>query len=421
MNLPEQPRPDFNSSTTLVLRDVFKRLAPEDVHQLRQVATQRTYPPDTVLCHEGQREDTLYVVQSGLAKITQHVPDADDRMLALRGPGEFFGEMALIDDAPRSASVITVQTTDVIEITKQGFNQVLAHSPSLAMLLLRHAHNVLRTSMQQQINELHEKNIALETAYRDLQAAQAQLLADERMKRDLELAAQVQRSILPESLPQRPGLAFAARAQPAREMGGDFYDVFELDGHHLGLLIADVSDKSIPAAMFMAISRSLFLTEARRTFSPCEVVLAVNDLLLEISSSDDMFVTAFYGVLHVDERRLTYVRAGHDRPLLLRADGSVEALDSAGRFLGMLEGLSVEERTINLHQGDRLIMYSDGVPDATNRQGESYGAGRLQTFAGQRYRLDAHRLLAEIFDDVLAFQGDAPQFDDITLLVTAID
>jgi sigma-B regulation protein RsbU (phosphoserine phosphatase) len=187
------------------------------------------------------------------------------------------------------------------------------------------------------------------------------------------------------------------------------------------LLVADVSDKSIHAAIFMAISRALFLTEARRTLSPREVVMAVNDLLLDVSSDDDMFVTAFYGVLHMDDRRLTYVRAGHDKPLLLHANGQLEILEGAGRFLGMLEGLQVEERAIVLRVGDRLILYSDGVPDANNAALERYTKKRLQQIAAQHHAASAHALADAIFDDVLEFQGDAPQFDDITLLVAAID
>jgi serine phosphatase RsbU (regulator of sigma subunit) len=342
-------------------------------------------------------------------------------LLALRGPGEFFGEMALIDESPRSASVTSTGDVSVIEITDSIFNQVVETSPSLAMTLLQQAYAILRTTELQQITELQAKNEELRKAYADLQAAQAELIRGERVKRDLEVAAQVQRSILPVEFPQMRGLSFAARAQPAREIGGDFYDVFQLDDQHLGLLIADVSDKSIHAAIFMAISRALFLSETRRTLSPRDVCLAVNDLLLDISSDDSMFVTAFYGVLHIDERRLTYVRAGHDKPMLLRADGHIDTLEGEGRFLGMIEGLRVEERAVDLRAGDRLIMYSDGVSDANNAAYERYTKERLQRICTQQRASSAGALADAIFDDVLAFQGNAPQFDDITLLVAAID
>ena len=410
-----------DGTTTLALKNVFTRLAPEDVMRLREMAQMKTYPANTVLCHEGAVEHIFYVLHTGIAKVTQRGPDGEERLLALRGPGEFFGEMALIDESPRSASVITATEAAVIEITDDVFEQVLANSPSLAMTLLRRANEILRTTMQQQIGELQIKHEELRQAYADLQAAQSQLVKDERMKRDLEVAAQVQRSILPREFPALPGLTFAAHAQPAREVGGDFYDVFKLDDAHVGLLVADVSDKSIHAAFFMAISRTLFMTEARRTLSPRDVVLAVNDLLLDVSSDDNMFVTAFYGVLHLDDRVLTYVRAGQDKPLLLHADGTFDALDGAGRFLGMLDGLQVEERTVGLRSGDRLVMFSDGVPDANNAAKESYGLDRLRSIIKPQAAASAGRLADAIFEDVLAFQGQADQFDDITLLVAAIE
>jgi sigma-B regulation protein RsbU (phosphoserine phosphatase) len=408
-------------STTQALRAVFHRLSSVDINALRQVSHLKSYPANTVLIHEGQSEHTFYVVNAGTVKITQRISDDEERLLAIRGPGEFFGEMAVVDNSPRSASVTTATDVQVVEITQDVFDEVLSRSPELAITLLRHVMQSLRSTMQQQIVELQAKNRALEQAYHKLQAAQAELVATERVKRDLEVAAHLQRSILPDQLPQPIGYHFAARAKPAREIGGDFYDVFRLDDQHLGILIADVSDKSIHAAIFMAVSRTLFMTEARRSLSPRQVVETVNDLLLEVSSSDDMFVTAFYGVLHLDDRQLTYVRAGQDKPLLQHADGTHEVLDGLGRFIGMLPALIVEERTIDLQSGDRLILYSDGITDAINEAEQDYGVPRLQKTIWQ-HRADSVEQLADaIFNDVESFEGDAPQFDDITLLVAAID
>ncbi len=417
---PEKSDPVLGS-TTLALRAVFDRLSVEDIVALRTVSHLKTYPPNTLLCHEGETEHTFYVLQSGTVKITQRIPAAEDRLLAMRGPGEFFGEMAVVDNSPRSASVTAVSEVQVIEITQEVFDQVLSRSPELAITLLRHVMQYLRDTMQSQIVELQAKNRALEQAYHELQAAQAELVATERVKRDLEVAAHLQRSILPDQLPQPIGYHFAARAQPAREIGGDFYDVFQLDDQHLGVLLADVSDKSIHAAIFMAVSRTLFLTEARRSLSPRQVVETVNDLLLEVSSSDDMFVTAFYGVLHLDDRKLTYVRAGQDKPLLQHADGTLDVLDGRGRFIGMMPDLIVEERTIDLRSGDRLILYSDGITDAMDETEQNYGVPRLRENILQHRADPVEKLADAIFNDVVSFEGDAPQFDDITLLVAAID
>ena len=411
---------DNSIGTTYVLKKLFKRLSPADIATLRQVATPHNYPAGTVLCHQGEVENLFYVVRHGTVKVTQHLSETEEIPIAIRNAGDFFGEMALVDDSPRSASVTAVTAVDVLEIDEATFKQVLHTSPELAMVLLNNALSSLRNSLQRQVTDLQQKNAELRQAYADLQAAQAELVRTERLQRDLELAAHVQRGLLPKKFPSMTGLSFAARAQPAREIGGDFYDAFQLDEHHAGLLIADVSDKSIHAAIFMAIARALFHTEVRRTLSPREVVTAVHHLLLDVSSEDDQFVTAFYGVLHRDTRQLTYVRAGHDRPLLLHPDGSVEVLAGAGRFIGMLDEADVEERSIDLHSGDRLIMYSDGVVDARNAADERYGPDRLAAAVKTCPGAEADAICTAIMNSVLDFQGSVAQFDDITLLVAAI-
>jgi serine phosphatase RsbU (regulator of sigma subunit) len=407
--------------TTYVFQTLFKRLSHADIDMLRAVATVRQYPAGTVLCQQGAVEQVFYVLRHGIVKITQRLSDSEEQLIAYRQPGEFFGEMSLIDSSPRSATVTTATPVDVLEIDEATFGQVLQRSPELALTLLSNSVSALRTNMQRQIGELQEKNTALREAYAELQAAQAESIRNERMKRDLELAAQVQRGLLPKTFPHVAGISFAARAQPAREIGGDFYDAFQLDAQHVGVLIADVSDKSIHAAIFMAIARALFHTEVRRTLSPREVINAVHQLLLDVSSEDDMFVTAFYGVLHLDTRHLTYVRAGHDRPLVVHRDGACDILGGAGRFIGMLDDLEIEERAIDLRRGDRLILYSDGIVDARNPADERYGADRLAEVVKSCAGIEAEALAATIMNQVLTFQGDAPQFDDITLLVAAIE
>jgi serine phosphatase RsbU (regulator of sigma subunit) len=411
---------ETSSSTTFVLKQLFKRLSPADLEALRQVALVQHYPAGTVLCQQGAVEKVFYVLRQGTVKITQRLSDTEDIPIALRNSGEFFGEMALVDDSPRSASVTTVTDVDVLEIDDATFKQVLQASPDLAQTLLHNALVSLRNNMQRQIADLRQKNEELRQAYAELQAAEAELVRTERMQRDLELAAQVQRGLLPKELPRVAGLSFAARAQPAREIGGDFYDAFQLDEQHVGLLIADVSDKSIHAAIFMAIARALFHTEVRRTLSPREVVSAVHHLLLEVSSEDSQFVTAFYGVLHLDTWHMTYVRAGHDRPVLLHRDGTRDVLPGAGRFIGMLDDLEIEECSIQLRSGDRLILYSDGVVDTRNAADERFGSDRLVELVGACPTAEAETICTAIMHGVLTFQADAPQFDDITLLVAAI-
>jgi serine phosphatase RsbU (regulator of sigma subunit) len=340
----------------------------------------------------------------------------------MRYPGEFFGEMALIESKPRSATARTVTDAVMLEITEEVFNRFLRQSPNMALGMIRHITANLRAADQASIAELSQKNIELARAYEELKAAQAEIVAKERMERELEIAGEVQRSLLPAEFPVAVGYAFAGRNVPARHVGGDLYDVIAIDNEHVGLLMADVSDKSVHAALIMAVTRTLFLAHARRSLAPAEVALAVHNGILEVSSNDDMFVTVFYGVLHTPTGTVRYVRAGQDKPLLFRAAGGPpETLEAEGRFLGMLPGLTLEEREVILAPGDLLVAYSDGVPDAVNPAVESYGLERLLSLLERRRHLSAQAVCAGIFEDVFAFRGAAPAFDDITVLVTRCD
>ena len=242
-------------------------------------------------------------------------------------------------------------------------------------------------------------------------------MAKEALERELAIAAGVQRSLLPGVLPARGAYRFAGTVTPAKLVGGDLYDVFEIDTEYIGLLVADVADKGVHASLIMAVVRTLFLQEGKRSFSPAEVALNVHQGLLDISTTDDTFVTAFYGVLHRETGRLNYVIAGQERPLLYRPAQGVMTLMGKGRFLGMLDELSLAEYHTDLQPGDRLLLFSDGVPDAINFRGEQFGTGRLGVLLGQLGHLPADGLLDKINDRLQDWSKHVDQFDDITLVV----
>ncbi len=247
-----------------------------------------------------------------------------------------------------------------------------------------------------------------------------ELVKKERMEQELELARQVQQSVLPRTFPQIPGFVFAARNEPARRVGGDFYDVIALDADHFGLVIADVSDKGMPAALYMALTRSLLLAESRRERSPCAVLANVNRLLLELGEPS-MFVSVFYGVVERATRRLTYTRAGHDRPLLLR-EGTVQPLGGQGAVLGFLDqdNLHLSEEQIVLLPGDRLVLYTDGLIDVLAPDGQSYDLGQLESLLQSHASLSPGEMCAATFADLLAYRGTAEQYDDMTMLAVEV-
>jgi serine phosphatase RsbU (regulator of sigma subunit) len=262
------------------------------------------------------------------------------------------------------------------------------------------------------VEDLRSKIVALE-------AAQQELAKKERLERDLELAHQVQQSMLPRRFPEIPGFRFLARNEPARQVGGDFYDVIQLDEERFGVAIADVSDKGLPAALYMALTRSLLRAEARRQPSPEVVLNNVNQLLLELGDGKS-FVTLFYGVVERASKRMTYSRAGHDRPFLLHA-GRAQSLVGDGTPLGILQDdFRLTKEEILLEPEDRLVLYTDGLTDVTNAGGELFNLERLVNLLEAFTDQSIDGMLEALFARLEDFQGQAEQYDDMSLLVMEV-
>jgi len=290
-----------------------------------------------------------------------------------------------------------------------------AFSPSEATVLEAFAGQAaLAVQRTRLIEQLQEKIDALE-------AAQEGLAAKERMERELELARQVQQNMLPRTFPAIPGYRFAARNAPAREVGGDLYDVFSLENGRFGIVIADVSDKGIAAALYMAVARSLILAEARREASPQAVLGHVNRLLREVGDPE-MFVTVFYGVIDGATHRLVYARAGHDRPVLIRRGESIE-LGGRGNPLGIFDpdAFHLTEEETALSHGDRLVLYTDGLTDLITGEGDAFGIERLTALWTGHAHEPTDRFVASVFEALRDCCSVEEQFDDMTMLVVDLE
>jgi sigma-B regulation protein RsbU (phosphoserine phosphatase) len=254
-------------------------------------------------------------------------------------------------------------------------------------------------------------------------AAERAMLLDheklqERLQREMDIARTVQQGLLPQSAPALPGWNLAGMNDPAREVGGDFFDYLPLDDGRLGLVIADVADKGLGAAMFMVMCRGLLHTIAKRVASPAKVLVELNEALVELSASD-LFVTVFYGVLDPVSGRLDYACAGHNPALLHRAGGETLELVPTklmGMALGVLPGIKLAEATVELRRGDRLVLYTDGITDAVDPAGGMFGLERFSQTVLEAADSDAAGTVVAVLAAVAAFAGNEPQYDDMTLL-----
>ncbi len=245
---------------------------------------------------------------------------------------------------------------------------------------------------------------------------QAEMVVRERLETEVQLARQIQQTFLPTTLPSFPGWQISARWRTARQVGGDFYDVIELPNGRLGLFIADVADKGVPAALFMALTRTLVRAAVIETESPAEALTRVNNLLLP-DTQQGMFVTAVYAVLDVASGGLTYANAGHNPPLWVNGS-EVQKLTRTGIALGAAEGVTMSERVIQLQAGDSFLLYTDGLTEAFSPDGDLFGEDRLVEAALQgNQAATCDELIAAVDKALNDFIQSTPLGDDLTMLV----
>ena len=256
--------------------------------------------------------------------------------------------------------------------------------------------------------KLHMENLRKVTAER------------ERIGAELSVATQIQASMLPRifpPFPDRKEFDLFASMDPAKEVGGDFYDFFLVDDTHMALVMADVSGKGVPAALFMSIAKALLKDQALAGSSPCEAISNVNDMLCE-ENDGEMFVTVWMAKVDLATGEVVYCDAGHENPLLIKGDGDVEVIKPPRKRppVATIEGIPYQNFSFKLEPGQTIFLYTDGVPEATNASDELYGMERLVSVLGINGDAMVDDLLRKVREDVDAFVLDAPQFDDLTML-----
>jgi serine phosphatase RsbU (regulator of sigma subunit) len=247
----------------------------------------------------------------------------------------------------------------------------------------------------------------------DLQEERLAQVERERVEQELQVARSIQQASLPKEVPTLEGWQIAPHYQPAREVGGDFYDFFELDDGQLGLVVGDATSKGVPAALVMSSARSMLRAIVQTSNSPGEVLRRANDPLVA-DIPPNMFVTCFYAILELESGRLSYANAGHDLPYV-RHGSDAEELRARGLPLGLMAGMDYEEKEIILQVGESALFYSDGLVEAHDPKGEMFGFPRLRELVAKH---NEERTLGEfLLEELYSFVGEGwEQEDDITLL-----
>lgn len=236
-------------------------------------------------------------------------------------------------------------------------------------------------------------------------------------EQELSLARRIQQTFLPETLPQIPGYDLAVEWKTARQVGGDFYDVIQLDDQRYGLLIADVSDKGLPASLYMTVARTLLRAVARDFSSPAETLSRVNQLL-QLDSTQSFFVTLFYMILDINTGRLIYSIAGHTPPIFLQPQQNhAYSLKRGGIALGILDPIQLKDESLQLEDGEAIFLYTDGVSETRNSQNEEYGAKRLEELLRNADQRSAQGLIDLVMKDLQEYSGFSTLEDDCTMLM----
>lgn len=355
---------------------------------------------------KGDVGNSMYFIASGQAR----VHDGEVELAQLLA-GEVFGEMAVLDSDVRSASVTTETDSVLLCLEKEAFWASVSRSTEALK-------SIIAAVLQR------ERSIVS-----DITARAKQVMAFEK---ELEIGRRIQANFLPETVPETPNWELATYFEAAREVAGDFYDVFELKkGKYLALVIGDVCDKGVGAALFMTLFRSLIRASCQfglrdeKLKSDEESGVHVRELLeSSISttnryistthSKSSMFASVFFGVLDLESGSLDYINGGHESPVIFRTGGGCEILEVTGGVLGLFPFARHTIATAQVDPGDLLFAYTDGINEAKDESNDVFGDSRILEMEGADWQ-DGEEFLEEIFRRISAFRGEAAQSDDITM------
>lgn len=380
---------------------ILQHLPPDQTESLLAHADIHILQDGEVLLSPEVPNRFFYVLLSGKLKVALDDPDSPQPLAIAEG--ECVGEMSIIDGSPVSAYVIADGIAELLRVHEENFWQAVNESPGIARNLMhimaermRGQHEVARQSLKQKMELEH-------------------------LAKELGHARRIQASMLPSRdplLPDHPQIDIAASMEPAREVGGDYYDTFALDQNHVAIAIGDVSGKGMPAALFMVETLTRLRVEltSRVSFPLDYIVRRINSELVK-DNDTCMFTTLFLAVIDVTTGGMEYINGGHNHPLFASQGSSFRFLQVPnGMLLGVYDEAPLETRYLNLSSGDQFFLYTDGVTEAENTDRELFSDERLQDTLNAAEKLDAKHAIAHVRSVVAAFAGGAVQSDDITMV-----
>lgn len=394
-------------------------LPAEEISEFIHTLNIRHFPAATILFHEGDSADRLFIVVQGEVEIVKSLGTEDERRLSSLKPVDIFGESSFISPGHmRYASARTITPVLLLEMLHSDFKSLMLRQPHLGFHVMREM--VVRWSAAEQaiIGELKEKNLQLEHAYEELKQAQEDLIEKERVEHELALAQRIQQGILPKEIPAPSGWRITAHWQPAHAVGGDFYDFIAFPNGNIGMLIGDATGKGIPAALVMATTCSIMRAiragmDEVQGLTPGEVLARANELLCQQMPAG-MFVTCLLALINPENGLLRYANAGHCLPCHITANGAFE-LRATGMPLGLLPGMVYEEKQVCIEPGDRVVLFSDGLLEAHSPLGQILGTTRVMQILTSP--LPEEDLISHILTSLTEFTGkDWEQEDDLTLV-----
>ena len=401
-----------NMSVNLLSRvPLFANLQSDDLELLSSIVEVVRLKSGEVLFREGDMSEHFFVVSSGILEVLNGLDTEGELLLRVVGEGGYFGELGLIvSEGRRTASIRARGDAVLLSLSRTQFTGLLQRYPLLAYAIIKDIGSWLVESGTAVQRDLSEKNRQLRQAF----------IEKELLEQELKVAAEIQMSILPDVLPAHDHFDFGGRILPARKVGGDFYDVFDLGDHKIGVLIGDVADKGIPSAIFMARVHALIIAEAESTAPPGEVLRKVNRHLTHLEKSAQ-FVTALYGVLDTLTGSFSYARAGNEPPLLLYPRGEVQRLQHRpGMGLGLAPDIALDEHTLFLPQGSLLVMFTDGLTDCRNPAGEPFGLEGIKQALETLETVSAQSGCDWLFETLMKYRDGFPQDDDVTLIAVHV-